>query len=200
MIISCSNHTASQNNNQIATKADTDTGKEMADTQLAIDSNAYAKETVNEASALKLEKFLRSYFKKDLSVMDSNDRKFSFYEIDLNDDRKPEFFIWLRSPYFCGTGGCTFLLLDQDMKFIQRFTVMDPPVFRSSNLTNGWHDLILISSQSAEKTVFRHLKFDSASKKYPTNPSLVAESEVAPAGSDFIMWDENFSRAKEFVF
>lgn len=200
--VSCSNSTQSTSAGDSIPHEDTVVHPDSAakDSSLAAKEPTFAEETTDEESAKTLGAFLRKYLKDDLNTMDTSDRKFSFYKIDLNDDKQEEYFIWLKSPYFCGTGGCTFILLDKDVKFMQRFTVMDPPVFRSSAVTNGWHDLILISTRTPEKTAFKHLKFSAEHKKYPSNPSLVAESDVAPSGSDFIMWDENFSRAKEFKF
>ena len=39
-----------------------------------------------------------------------------------------------------------------------------------------------------------------AKGSYPANPSVIKKTDMAPAGEDFIMWDDNFSRAKSFTF
>ncbi|RXM41108.1 hypothetical protein BOQ62_02285 [Chryseobacterium sp. CH21] len=156
----------------------------------------YQSETTDNATAEKLKLYLQDYLKTDLPSLEAQDRKFSFYAVDLNNDKKDEYLISLSGRAFCGSGGCTFLLLSNDLKLINRFTVMNPPVFRSAGITSGWNDLILISGN--EK--YKHLKWDAKTGKYPSNPSLVKDTEIAPSGHDFIMWDDNFSRAKIFEF
>jgi len=158
--------------------------------------SGYSSDTTDNATAEKLKLYLRDYLKSDLPSLETSDRQFSFYTVDLNNDKKNEYFISLSGRAFCGSGGCTFLLLSSDMKLINRFTVMRPPVFRSAVITSGWNDLILKSGN--EK--FRQLKWDAKAGKYPSNPSMVEETDMAPSGHDFIMWDDNFSKAKTFTF
>lgn len=166
----------------------------------AAETVAYQKESTDEATAAKLKTFLQETFKKDLPALTPADRKFSFYAIDLNDDNTNEYFIGLQGTYFCGSGGCTFLLLDDNMKTINKFTVMRGPVFRSATTTDGWHDLIVLGQKTDQKTTYRHLKWNKAKKQYPSNPSVIAESDVAPVGNDFTMWDDGMGKAKEFEF
>ncbi|NIF06316.1 hypothetical protein F3J23_12790 [Chryseobacterium sp. Tr-659] len=163
---------------------------------LAAEEPAFQPETADETTAEKLKLYLRDYLKADLPSLEASDRKFSFYAIDLNNDKKDEYFISLSGRGFCGSGGCTFLLLDNNLKLINRFTVMRGPVFRSSSVTDGWNDLILKGSNNK----YIHLKWDAKAGKYPSNPSVVKETDIAPAGHDFIMWDDDFSRAKPFTF
>lgn len=160
----------------------------------------YAEETRSEATAAKLRSFLTSYLKDDLPTIPAEERRFSFYEIDLNDDQRNEYFISLTGSAFCGSGGCTFLLLGNDLSVINRFTVMRPPVFRSNHTTNGWHDLILIGNLTPGKEQYRHLEWDNKSKKYPSNPSLITPVELAPSGHDYIMWDDEFNKEKVFNY
>lgn len=169
-----------------------------ADT-VAVDTVAttFQKETTNEETAAKIKSFLTDYLKSDLKLLTSNDRKFSFYEIDLNDDGKNEHFVQLYGSYFCGSGGCTFLLLDSNMKTINRFTVTDAPIYRSKTKTNGWHDLIVLSRNDTENPEYIHLKFDG--KKYPSNPTIITPEAISPDDGDFIMWN-NQNNAKEFKF
>jgi hypothetical protein len=128
----------------------------------------------------------QSYLKNDLQFLTENDRKFQFYKIDLNNDGKEEYFIRFMSSYFCGTGGCTFLLLDRYSELITKFTVMDTPIYVSKDVVNSWSKLIV---QSGGK--FKELVFDG--KSYPSNPSIAVESKSTP-GSDFevIFDDLNF--------
>ena len=193
-IISCKKSEESTNT-EITVKTDT---IQKSDT-ISTDTKAtvFQKETTNEETAAKIKGFLTDYLKTDLKLLESNDRKFSFYEIDLNDDGKNEHFVQLYGPYFCGSGGCTFLLLDNNMKIVNRFTVTDAPIYRSKTKTNGWHDLIVLSRNDSENPEYIHLKFDG--RKYPSNPTIIDPEATSPDDGDFIMW-KNQSNAKEFPF
>ena len=162
----------------------------------------YQKETTDTITANRIIKFLREKYKEDLTILTSTDRTFSFYQIDLNDDGKNEYFISLLGRYFYGSGGCSFYLLNSDFTVNTYFSVTNPPIFISSQKTDGWHDLILKGSYDENGGVisFIQLKFDKTKEAYPSNPSLIKKTKIAPSGEDFIMWDDNFSRAKSFVF
>lgn len=165
-------------------------------------NSGYAKETTNGKTAEMLKNFLLKKLSNDLKLLAPSDREFSFYEIDLNNDQKPEYFISLQGRYFCGTGGCSYYLLNNDLSVNTYFSVTNPPIYRSSALSNGWHNLILQGKRNANGGVetFIHLKYDKQKGKYPSNPSLVEQSNIAPSGHDYIMWDENFAKAKIFQF
>jgi hypothetical protein len=118
---------------------------------------------------------LRNLFKKDLdkNLIDSANRKFIFFEYDLNEDGKKEKFVGLTGSYFCGTGGCTQFLLNYQGNVITKFTVSDYPIVIDHNKTNGWKDLF-IRSGSKDRIV----KFDG--KTYPSNPSTLPALTVLP--------------------
>lgn len=160
------------------------------------EADNYQKETINEATAKDLTAFLQHYLKEDIKDMAASDRTFSFYELDLNGDGKNEYFIKLPEKAFCGSGGCTFLLLNDSLKVINRFTVTNPPIYIGAAGIDGWKTLIL-QGQNADK--FVHLTWDSKKKKYPSNPSLIKESAEAPAKESYIMWQDN-TKAKSVQF
>ena len=97
----------------------------------------YSTATTNEVTAEKIRSFLKEKTKNDYSMLSDFEKVFSFYEVDLNADEKPEYFIRLQGGYFCGSGGCSFYLLNNDFSVNTYFTVTNPPVFRSSAVTNG---------------------------------------------------------------
>ncbi|WP_343555137.1 hypothetical protein [Sphingobacterium sp.] len=193
LIMACSGNT--KNVKQIIAN-DTAKTESASDGVTAIQTD-YQKETTDTLVAQKLRGFLLDYLNKDLAVMSADDRSFSYYALDLNADKKDEYFIRLNGSYFCGSGGCTFLLLDNTFKLINRFTVMKAPVFRSSKVTNGWNELIVHGST---KDKFVHLVFDPNKGKYPANPTVEKESDLAPSGHDYVMWHDDFSKAQLFKF
>jgi hypothetical protein len=118
---------------------------------------------------------LKDLLKVDLekNLIDSFSRRFIFFEYDLNDDGKKEIFVGLTGPYFCGSGGCTQYILDNQGNVVTRFTVADYPVVIDNNKTNGWKDLFIYSGSKN-----RIAKFDE--KKYPSNPSTLPALKVLP--------------------
>lgn len=124
--------------------------------------------TVNATTDLSL--FLSKYYQKDIdqNLLDSGSRKFIYSEYDLNQDGKKEIFIGLTGGYFCGSGGCTVLLLDSNRDLLTKFTVADYPFTVLSSITNNWKDLIVKSGGKQ-----RILRFNG--KAYPSNPSIQPE-------------------------
>lgn len=134
---------------------------------LTVPAAAYKPDTNNEETVNLVRLKLTAMLKEDLSknIVSEASRKFILFEYDLNDDGKKEIFVGLTGPYFCGSGGCTFLLLDHEGKQVTRFTVTDYPVVIAATKTKGWKDLILSSAGK------NHLmKFNGTA--YPSNPSI----------------------------
>jgi hypothetical protein len=115
------------------------------------------------------------------------------YKIDLNGDGKDEYFVRLMGSYFCGSGGCTFLLLDRYSEIITKFTVMRPPIYVSVEKENGWRKLMVESEGK-----YKELVFDG--KSYPSNPSVVAGSEKAPRNDYEVLFDDVKLPAKTYTY
>jgi hypothetical protein len=150
---------------------------EDPDTTDTIPASAYPANASSKATADLIRKSLvDSILKADLASMDSSARKFVFSEIDLNADGQNEIFVGFTGSYFCGSGGCTIMLLDSKGQVITQFTVSEYPVIVDNNKTNGWSDLIINSNGN------NHLmKFDG--KKYPSNPSVQPVFKMTPGDS-----------------
>lgn len=135
------------------------------------------KATAYHPNTVKLVKHaLATIFKDDLSknLIPEPSRKFMVFEYDLNEDGKTEILVGLTGPYFCGSGGCTFLLLNQEGRKVTGFTITDYPVIIAETKTKGWKDLILSSAGK------NHLmKFNG--NGYPSNPSVQPVFEGNPA-------------------
>lgn len=168
------------------------------------DTFEFDKKTSNEETSNKIKEFLRSKFKDELSknLLKENDRDFSFYELDLNSDGKNEYFISLSGTYNCGVGGCSHYLLNNDFSVNTYFKVMTSPIFKSSEKTNGWNDIIMIGEKDANgnSLKFIHLKYNLKTKSYPSNPTVVKQSHIAPNGHDMTMWFDGNGYAKPFSF
>lgn len=145
----------------------------------------------NPAADLSL--FLRKYYQNDIdkNLLDSGSRKFIYGKYDLNRDGEKETFIGLTGSYFCGSGGCTALLLDSKGNLLNKFTVVQYPFKISSVTTNKWNDLVVESGGKQ-----RVLKFNGIT--YPSNPSvqsefdgnLVAEGQVLDIPGNLDQWQK----------
>lgn len=98
---------------------------------------------------------------------------------DLNDDGEEEYLIGLIGPDFCGTGGCTMLILHRELKRISTVTLVKYPIYigseESSEKTKGYKDVYLRTGQVG------YVKLVWTGQKYPGNPSTqpqVPESHV----------------------
>lgn len=131
------------------------------------DPGSNQKEMVNEKTVTLIKKSLSKIFNDDLSknLIDEQSRKFKVFEHNINEDTKKEIFVGLTGSYFCGSGGCTVLLLNPEGELITKFTVTEYPLLIAETYTKGWNDLIL-HSQGKDHL----MKFNG--KTYPSNPSI----------------------------
>jgi len=155
----------------------------------------FVRQSTDEQTANNIKNFLiNDYLKDDLQLLQPNDRKFQFYKIDLNSDGKEEIFVRFMTSYFCGSGGCTFLLLDKYGEVITEFSVTRPPIFVEPSKENGWA-LLLVKDSG----VFKELIFKMGT--YPSNPSVLPKAPYdAPSGHAQVMFDDDFYKSKTFEF
>lgn len=158
--------------NKSVTKKDTVYDADPTDT---IPGNRYGINSSSKQTGDLVRLTLQNKFKSDLdkNLIDSLSRKFIFFEYDLNGDSKKEIFVGLTGPYFCGSGGCSIMLLDNQGNEITNFTVSDYPVVIDNNKSKEWNDLFISSGGK-----YHTMKFDG--KKYPSNPSVQTELKVLP--------------------
>ena len=179
--------------NEIKSVQEVDSTNDQTDADKATQEN-YVAQSTDEQTANNLKVFLKNYTGDDYASLSDLDKKFQFYELDLNDDGNKEIFVRLMGPYFCGSGGCTFLLLDKYGEVITKFTVTRAPIFRESKKVNGW-SLLLVKDSG----VFNELIFENGS--YPPNPSVLPKAPYdAPSGHAEVMFDENFAPCKTFEY
>jgi hypothetical protein len=119
----------------------------------------------NQVVDLIRKKLTTVLLKDDLAAMTKEDRFFYYDTFDLNNDGKDEYIIGFSSPYFCGTGGCSGFVLNNDGSLLNKFTVTDFPLFVGKGTSEKFHDLIVSS-----KGVLYNVKMKNG--KYPSNPSV----------------------------
>ena len=166
----------------------------VADSETMTD-NADSETQDDDIMAANIRNFLTlDYLKDDLGGLSENDRKFQYAAIDLNGDGKDEYFIRFMSPYFCGTGGCSMVLIDGEANVITEFSVMEPPIWVENDMVNGWKTVLIRSGGE-----LKALTYDNGT--YPSNPSVVKKAPYdAASGSAYVIFDENFNPATTFTF
>lgn len=169
---SCGGNDSSNSDNSTGnTDTATVTIKDTMTIPATVDSTISAKEQADKADQSTQEMiraYLREKYKTDLSknLIEEASRKFIFHRIDLNGDGEKEVFVGFTGPYFCGSGGCSILLLDSKGEKLTQFSVTDYPVHIAASSTKGWKDLLLSSAGK-----YHDVKFNG--KSYPSNPSVL---------------------------
>ena len=102
-------------------------------------------------------------------ALGSADVSFEHASATLNNDALPDAVVLVQGTDWCGSGGCTFLVLQgtpAGYALISRSTITTPPIRALQSSHFGWKDLIVHSNGTGEVL----LQFDGTS--YPSNPSL----------------------------
>lgn len=159
-IISCQNKEKTEGKNLIKTIAEDTLSKTVAGT--ADVSDAPAKD--NKAVEL-IRKQLNILLKNDLPALKKDDRFFYYEAFDLNDDKKDEYFVGFSNSYFCGSGGCSGYILNNDGTLISKFSVTDFPILVTTSTSENFYDLIFETGGE-----FHVVKMKNG--KYPSNPSV----------------------------
>lgn len=156
---------------------------------------AYAPQTVDDELALKINQYLISdYLKREIKIMKEADRQYQFYKIDLNEDGVDEILMRFESTFFCGSGGCSYLLMDANFNTITYFTVMNAPIYVEPKTENGWK-LLLVRSEGELK----ELTFEDGS--YPSNPSVLDNAPYdAPSGHAEVLFNDDMLKSKTYRF
>lgn len=138
-----------------------------------------------------IRKQLNVLLKSDLPALTKDDRYFYYEEFDLNNDKKNEYFIGFSNSYFCGSGGCSGYILNNDGSVINKFTVTDFPIYVTTSATEKFYDLIFESGGK-----FHLLKMKGG--KYPSNPSV---QEVVKASKESTkVLDVNSKKLEKYSF
>ncbi|KQO33875.1 hypothetical protein ASF10_17650 [Flavobacterium sp. Leaf82] len=159
-IISCQNKDKTESKSIIKTIAEDTLSKTVAGTADVSDAPVKEDKVVEQ-----IQKQLNILLKKDLPALTKEDRFFYYEAFDLNNDKKDEYFVGFSNSNFCGSGGCSGYILNNDGSLINSFTVTDFPIYVTTSVTEKFYDLIVVSGGK-----FHLLKLKNG--KYPSNPSV----------------------------
>src|SRR5208282_1408183 len=94
--------------------------------------------------------------------------------VDLKDHGAKEVIVYLSSDGWCGTGGCTMLILapeDTSYRVVTKTTITRLPIRVLATKSNGWHDIsVVVAGGGIQPGYEAELSFDG--KTYPSNPSV----------------------------
>lgn len=130
------------------------------------------------------EESLRIFLKDFLKIPATDDGgsvscRFSF--VDLNDDGKKEAIVYIMDKAWCGSGGCTTLVLaprNASYAIITKIALTRPPIRVLGTKSKGWLDLsVVVGGGGTESAHDVRLSFDG--KTYPRNPTMPPAQPVS---------------------
>jgi hypothetical protein len=89
----------------------------------------------------------RTFLQRYLRTNNANHDKTTRYvdaAVDLDGDGVPEEIVYVSGTAWCGSGGCTLLILAREkstFRVITRTTITRPPIRILKGTSQGWHDL-----------------------------------------------------------
>ena len=121
-----------------------------------------------------LRNFLIQYLGAPDSEEDRTSTRYLSATADLNGDGKPETIVYILGNTWCGSGGCTMLILTMQnahYKVITRTTVTQLPIRLLPTRTNGWQDLAVLVAGGGIRPGYEGNSFSMEELIQETQPS-----------------------------
>jgi hypothetical protein len=125
-----------------------------------------------------LKAFLRSYLnhEEDPDIT----TKINVVNVKTNGGKNEEFLVYISGQRWCGSGGCTMLILESDKSsftILGRVTIVRLPIRILSSMNNGHPDIgVQVSEGGIQPDYEAVLSFDG--EAYPENPSIPPARKV----------------------
>ena len=120
-----------------------------------------------------LRQFLQAYLHAASGVSDKTTRYQAAF-VDLNGDGTPEAIVYVTGGAWCGSGGCTTLVLTRtgsSYRVISKIPITRPPIRVLKTVSNGWRDIsVWVQGGGIQQGYEAELTFNG--KSYPANPSI----------------------------
>ena len=132
-----------------------------------------------------LKSFLRSYVEQKHG--DPSLTTYSFAVVELNGGKEKQALVYLSNRDWCGSGGCTLLVLEQNngsFRKISGMTISNLPIRVLDTTSNGWHDIGVRVKGGVDPGHEARMRYDG--KKYPLNPSLAPKASPHALGKTAI--------------
>ncbi len=120
------------------------------------------------------------------------DARYSMARADLNGDGRDEALVLMRARSWCGTGGCTMLVLTPERsgwRTVTRMSVTYAPVRLLQTRSRGWRDLAVRVAGGGVPAREVTMRFNGSS--YPTNPTAVPAARGSRAAAGRILISED---------
>jgi hypothetical protein len=118
-----------------------------------------------------------------------NVSSFERADVDLNGDGRSEVLIYVTDERYCGSGGCTLLVLSSQgngSRVVLRAAVTRPPISLLPTATHGWRDIgVTVGGGGITRSYMARLRFNG--QRYPSNPTVPPAIPLdRPAGTVLI--------------
>jgi hypothetical protein len=95
-------------------------------------------------------------------------------DADLNGDGRKESLIYLTDPDYCGSGGCSLVVLSpssRGYRVVMRSTVTRLPISLLSTANHGWRDIgVTVGGGGITRAYEARVRFNG--RRYPSNPTV----------------------------
>ncbi len=98
--------------------------------------------------------------------------------VDLNADGKDEAIAYVSGPYWCGSGGCDYIILTPEgdsWREVGETSVSRLPIGVLETTSNGWKDLAISFAGGGSPAGIGLMQFDGS--RYPQNPTSAPETD-----------------------
>jgi len=121
-----------------------------------------------------LREFLKNYVGDYSAYPEVKDTRYVAVFVHLRDDKSQQVIVFLDGRAWCGTGGCTTLILvpkDSSYTILTKMTIVHEPIRVLNTKSHGWHDLgVWVQGGGIQPGYEARLSFDGTT--YPSNPSV----------------------------
>ncbi len=138
-----------------------------------------------------LKKFLQKY--DGSSTDEVRETRYLSAFVDLKDNGTQEVIVYLISDGWCGTGGCTMLILTPEgtsYRVITKIPITRLPIRVLTTKSNGWHDItVWVQGGGIQPGYEATLSFNG--KAYPDNPTMPTTRRVTGKAAGKIVVPRN---------
>jgi len=140
--------------------------------------NAQTGQQSNSEQGETFKKFLQDYLK---DPSEDGSTRYIFVPVNLSDHGKREVIAYITGPSWCGSGGCTMLILTTEgsrYRVVAKVTIVRPPIRVLATKSHGWHDLSM-QAQGGGITNSYEVGLYFNGRSYTRNPSVLPARRLA---------------------
>jgi hypothetical protein len=135
---------------------------------------AQGRATASDRPSEPLKAYLRSYLSLGGRVLLDTTTRITAYGVKIGDGKTEEDIVYVSGPGWCGSGGCTMLILEPtglSFKVLGKVTIVQLPIRLLHSMSHGHPDIgVLVQGGGILSGYEAVLSFNGES--YPRNPSL----------------------------